>query len=476
MALQIYNTLSRQKETFIPLEDKNVGMYTCGPTVYDYPHIGNLKAYVMWDMVKRTLMFLGYNVKHVMNITDVGHLVSDEDTGEDKMEKGATREGKTVWEIAQFYTDIFKKDLTALHIDLDKILFCNATANIPEQIALVKTLEEKGYTYIIEDGVYFDTSKFPQYGALARLDKEGLQAGARVELIPGKKNITDFALWKFSPKDQKRQMEWDSPWGKGFPGWHLECSAMSMKYLGETFDIHCGGVDHIPVHHTNEIAQSEAATGKLFVKYWMHNNFMLVEGKKMSKSLGNFYTLDDLLQKGYSAREIRYLFLSSHYRQEQNFTFQGLDQARSTLDAIDRFVQDLESYTEGTRDVDLEKKLQIAQHDFQKNIEDDFNIPGALRSVFEIQRYVNPLILQKQISQQQAGEILNWLRTIDTILGIFHFDVDLDVPSEVLALVSEREQARKKKDFKRSDELRHKIDQLGYIVRDTSQGQKLEKK
>ncbi|MCI0472541.1 MAG: cysteine--tRNA ligase, partial [Ignavibacteria bacterium] len=326
--IYFYNTLSRKKEEFIPISGSKAGIYTCGPTVYNFAHIGNLRSYFFEDILKRVLLYNGYDVKHIMNITDVGHLVSDEDEGEDKMEKGSAREGKTVWEIAEDYTEAFKKDISLLNI-LPPTVYCKATDFIQEQIEMIKCLEDKGYTYIIEDGVYYDTSKFPDYGKMALLDIEGLEEGIRVEINTEKRNKTDFALWKFTPKDVKRQMEWESPWGRGFPGWHIECSAMSIKFLGNHFDIHCGGVDHIPIHHTNEIAQAEACTGEKFVNYWLHGEFLIEEKGKMSKSAGEFLKLQSLIDKGYSPFDYRYFLLMTHYRKKIKFSFNNLDSARN---------------------------------------------------------------------------------------------------------------------------------------------------
>src|SRR4030095_9281285 len=292
MDIIFFNSLGREKQVFVPITPGKAGMYTCGFTVYDYPHIGNMRTYLFEDFLRRVLEYNGYAVTHVMNITDVGHLVSDDDEGEDKMEKGSARTGKSVWEIAQYFTGVFKQDAKLLNI-LPPSKYTPATAYIKEQIDMIKCLEDKGYTYNTADGVYFDTSKLKDYGKLAMLDVEGLEEGKRIEFSSEKRNKTDFALWKFSPKGEKRQMEWESPWGVGFPGWHIECSAMAIQFLGEQFEIHTGGIDHIPIHHTNEIAQAEGATGKHpFVKYWVHHNFLRVDGEKMSKSLGNFYTLD----------------------------------------------------------------------------------------------------------------------------------------------------------------------------------------
>src|SRR3989338_2131329 len=330
--LLLYNTLGRKKQEFKPIKKGIVGLYTCGPTVYSYAHIGNLRTYIFEDILKRVLIENGYKVKHVMNITDVGHLTSDADTGDDKVEKSAKEQKKTVWDIAGFYTKVFQEDIAKLHI-LDPDIWCRATDHIKEQIELIKKLEKKGLTYKTSDGIYFDTSKFKDYGILGNIKAEGLKAGVRVE-IGEKKNPTDFALWKFSPKDSKRQMEWKSPWGTGFPGWHIECSAMSMKYLGETFDIHCGGIDHVPVHHTNEIAQSEAATGKSFVKYWAHGAFLLLEKEKMAKSGGNFITLQTLIERGYDPLDYRYFCFTAHYRSELKFSFDALTSCRAAFNIL----------------------------------------------------------------------------------------------------------------------------------------------
>jgi cysteinyl-tRNA synthetase len=306
MALRLHNSLTRTKEDFVPIAPPQVGLYTCGPTVYNYQHVGNYRTYIFEDLLVRTLKLLGFRTKRVLNITDVGHLTSQGDEGEDKMEVGAAREGKTAWQIAQFYTDAFLADWKSLRLS-DADVLCKATDHIPEQIALVERLDKKGLVYKTADGLYYDTSKLPDYGKLMSKEHlEGLKSGARVEANPEKRNISDFALWKFAPKDSKRQMEWDSPWGRGFPGWHIECSAMAMKYLGETFDIHCGGVDHIPIHHTNEIAQTEGATGKPFVHFWLHAEFLLMNNAKMAKSSGGFVKLADLAAHGLSPLDYKY--------------------------------------------------------------------------------------------------------------------------------------------------------------------------
>jgi len=331
--LTLYDNYERALRPFVPLEPGGpVGVYTCGPTVYDYQHIGNFRTFLFEDLLKRVLRWNGYRVRHVMNITDVGHLTSDADTGEDKMEKGSRRTGMTAWEIAQLYTDAFLADMKALHIE-DPDVLCRATDHIPEQIEFIADIERKGFAYATTDGVYFDTSKQAGYGRLARLDKEGLAAGHRVEQGE-KRHPTDFALWKFSPPGERRQMEWESPWGKGFPGWHIECSAMAQKYLGDWFDIHCGGEDHIPVHHTNEIAQTEARVGTRLANFWMHGYFLLSNDAKMAKSAGEFLRIASLAERGYDPIAFRYLCLTGHYRSQLNFTWEALDAAQTGLDRM----------------------------------------------------------------------------------------------------------------------------------------------
>ncbi|HNZ84594.1 MAG TPA: cysteine--tRNA ligase, partial [Candidatus Woesebacteria bacterium] len=328
--LKFFNTLSRTKETFEPIETGKVGIYSCGPTVYSSPHIGNMYAYVCWDVLVRVLQYLGYEVKNVINITDVGHLVSDGDSGEDKMEKGSKKEGVSVWEIAKKYEDEFLNNLDELNIKRPWKL-PRATDHIAEQINLIQKIEANGYTYKTSDGIYFDTSKMVDYGKMANLNLEKIKEGARVEVNEEKKHPTDFALWKFSPKDVKRQMEWESPWGVGFPGWHIECTAMSTKYLGEKFDIHTGGEDHIPVHHTNEIAQAEGAFGHDLVKYWIHNAFITFKGNKISKSSGGLWTIADLKKMGFEPLAFRYMVLSSHYRKGMEFSIESLKSAQTAL-------------------------------------------------------------------------------------------------------------------------------------------------
>ena len=448
--LKIYNTLSHKVEEFKPLNPPIVGMYSCGPTVYDYQHIGHMRRYVGDDILIRALKANGFEVHHVMNITDVGHLVSDSDTGEDKMEKGAKKFGKSVWDIAKMFEQQFKDSCQELNIQLPKDLM-HATDFIKEQIELVQILEKKGFTYKIADGIYFDTSKFPDYFKLSRQNPEELRAGVRVEM-GDKKNVSDFALWKFSPKGEKRQMEWESPWGVGFPGWHIECSAMSMKALGDTFDIHTGGIDHINIHHTNEIAQAEAATGKPFVNYWMHHAFLQVEGEKMSKSLGNFYTVADIIDKGYDPMALRYLYLQTHYRQEMNFTFEALEAAQNALNRLRNEVATWENSS--TSILEYEDQFETA-------VNDDLNMPKALSVLWEVVRS----------DKANSGKLATVLK-FDEVLGLSLKEAKVivhkkeEVPEEVKKLFNEREILRKDKKFAEADKIREKILEMGFKVED----------
>lgn len=463
----LYNTSSRHKDEFAPQNPQQVTMYCCGPTVYNYAHIGNLRTYIFEDLLARTIR-LHYPLKHVMNVTDVGHLVSDQDDGEDKMEVGAAREGKSAWDIAKFYEEKFWADFDALHCTRPTVI-SRATQHIKEMIALVKTLEEKGYTYRTSDGIYYDTSKFDRYDALvghARIS--GLQGGARVEMSDEKRNPTDFALWKFSPKDKKRQMEWDSPWGVGFPGWHIECSAMAMKYLGNTLDIHCGGIDHVTIHHTNEIAQSEAATGQKYVNYWVHGEFLILRSGKMSKSGGTFVTLATLKEKGYDPLAYRYLCLTAHYRTQLEFTFESLDAAAKSLENLRALSRGVLQQAQGTEDAG--GACQTWKDKFAAAMEDDLNAPKALAVVWEGLRS----------AEMTAAQKLAFLRFADGILALDLFkekpQEPLALPQEVQTLLEERARARAAKDYKKSDELRDAVARLGYVVKDTPQGQKAEKK
>lgn len=465
--MYLYNSASRHKDEFKPLRTEQVTMYCCGPTVYNYAHVGNLRTYIFEDLLARTLR-LRYPLKHVMNVTDVGHLVSDADDGEDKMELGAAREGKSAWDIAKFYEAKFWADYDALHCTRPSVV-SRATEHIGEMIALVKTLEEKGYTYRTSDGIYYDTSKFDRYDALvghARIS--GLQGGARVEMSDEKRNPTDFALWKFSPKDKKRQMEWDSPWGVGFPGWHIECSAMAMKYLGHTLDIHCGGIDHVTIHHTNEIAQSEAATGEKYVNYWVHGEFLILRSGKMSKSGGTFVTLDVLKEKGYEPLAYRYLCLGAHYRTQLEFSYESMDSAAKSLKNLRALAVQAQEGA-GGRALDTDNALAWKDK-FTAAMEDDLNAPKALAVTWEAVRS----------AELSAGEKLAFLQFADDILSLDLFKkteaAPQELPAEVEKLLAERAQARAAKDWKKSDELRDAIARAGYTVKDTPKGQQAEKK
>ena len=462
MTVSLYNTLSRAKEIFEPMRPNEVGLYTCGPTVYNYAHIGNLRTYLFEDILKRTLTYNGYTVKHVMNITDVGHLTGDRDMGEDKLEKGARREGKTAWEIAADYTRAFQDDIEKLNIQPPSV-WCKATDTIPEQIALIKVLEEKGFTYRTSDGVYFDTARFPEYTRLSHQNLDALQEGARVEKNPEKRNATDFALWKFSPQGTQRQMEWDSPWGIGFPGWHIECSAMSMKYLGDQLDIHCGGTDHIDVHHTNEIAQSEAATGKPFFKVWMHGAFLIIAGgKKMAKSEGNFLTLENaFLKKNIDPLAYRYATFLSHYRKPMEYSQEAMDAALNGLQHLRNQVRTLKDDAGdapgGSVNIEFRDK-------FLQEINDDLNMPRAMAVVQALLK-----------SDLTAAEKLVTIDDFDQVLG---FDLDQVkqeemLPEDIRRMADDRLKARADKNWALSDELRDAIQARGFLVQDTPQGTKV---
>ncbi len=457
MPIKLYNTLNRKIEDFNPLKKGKVGIYACGPTVYNYAHIGNLRTYVFEDILKRVLQYNGYKVKHIMNITDVGHLTGDGDHGEDKIAKGAEREGKTAWEIAKFYTLAFQKDLKDLNI-LPPNKFPKATDNIKEQIALIKKLEQKGFTYKTGDGIYFDTSKLNDYGKLAQLHKQELKAGARIEMGE-KKNITDFALWKFSPAGQKRQMEWKSPWGVGFPGWHIECSAMSAKYLGQPFDIHCGGIDHIPVHHTNEIAQSEAANDKPLANYWLHGEFILAGENKMAKSTGNFVTLQTLKEHSVSPLAYRYLLLQTHYRKQLTFSWEALAAAQNGLNHLYNIVRSWEKAGVGC--AEYEQKFLDA-------LNNDLDTPGAMAIMWDLIK--NPIFPPSS----KKRTVLKF----DKVLGLGLANLKKEknsIPTEIQILIAERDGARFSKNWKKSDELRKKIETAGYTVEDTPDGTKIQR-
>ncbi len=468
--IYLYNTLTRKKEEFIPIEIGKVGIYCCGPTVYNYAHIGNLRSYFFEDILKRVMLYNGYEVRHIMNITDVGHLVSDSDEGEDKMEKGASREGKTVWEIAEYYTNAFKSDIEEMNI-LPPTLYCKATDFITEQIDMIKCLEEKGYTYITSDGVYYDTSKFPEYGKLGMLNIEGLQEGKRIGFSEEKRNKTDFALWKFSPINSKRQMEWESPWGKGFPGWHIECSAMSIKFLGKTFDIHCGGVDHIPIHHTNEIAQTEACTGKKFVNYWLHGEFLIEDKGKMSKSSGEFLRLKTLMDRGYSPLDYRYFLLMTHYRKKINFSFANLDAAKNGfLNLKDKIKNILANVDEAKLSKTCENNLSSDavnyKEKFHDSINDDLNAGEGLSILWEALKDKSLLPEEKIFLSQN----------FDTVIGLKLSDIikstsPQEIPEEILMLAEQRKEAKSRKDFTEADRIRELIKEKGFEILDKKGGE-----
>jgi cysteinyl-tRNA synthetase len=461
--IKLFNTMGRKKQTFKPLKPGLVRMYTCGPTVYDYAHLGHFRAYVFVDVLKRMLKFNGLHVKQVMNITDVGHLTSDADTGEDKIEKKAREERKSAWKIAEFYTKDFFDAMHKLNVqDAEKIP--KATDHIRDMIEFVKKIEANGYTYRTKDGIYFDTSKLPSYGRLAGLDKKKikeLKAGARVEFRE-KRNVTDFALWKFSPKDEKRQMEWKSPWGIGFPGWHLECSVMGIKYLGERFDIHTGGIDHIAVHHTNEIAQAEAVTGKNPVNFWLHNNFVMVNGEKMAKSKRNFYTMKDIESRGLDSLALRYLFLTAHYRSKMNFTWKSLKAAERALTTLREHMLKLK----GSDNVKTKKdKMDAYRKEFLKAVNDDLNTSNALKVLWKLVRQ------EKNVSNRDKRKLI---LEFDKVLGLQLKDVKAErirLPRAAKELINEREKARKKKDFAKADKIRKQLEkEFGIILEDTPKG------
>ena len=453
----IYNTYDRKKEELKPIDGNRVRIYSCGPTVYNYAHIGNMRTYIFMDELRRVLKWNGYTLLHVMNITDVGHLTDDGDDGEDKMLKGAREQKKTPWEIAEYYTKIFFNDLKSLNIEKPEIV-PKATDNIPEMIEFVQGLMENGYAYEISDGIYFDVEKFKGYGKLSGLSLKDQQAGARVESNPEKHHPADFALWKKAPKEHI--MQWPSPWGMGYPGWHIECSTMSTKYLGETFDIHTGGVDHIPVHHENEIAQSEGKLGHKSVNYWMHGEFMLVDGGKMSKSLGNTYTLADLQEKGYSPLVFRYFCLNAHYRNKLNFTWDGM---RSAKVAYEHLLQLVESQKNGTDKVDQEE-LSRLKKEFEDAINDDLNIPKALGLVWSMLRL--PV---------KSRDIYDAVIDCDRILGLdldkgIQVEKNENLNADIEEMIQKRQEARKNRDFALADKIRDELKEQGIILEDTKEG------
>lgn len=473
MTLKFYNTLTNKKETF-KTKNNVITVYSCGPTVYSYAHIGNFRSFILSDILRRYLEWKGYKVNQIMNITDVGHMTVDDDleqSGEDKIEKSARERGLTPKEIADFYTMAFFEDITKL--SLKKAYFYpRASDHIKEMLAIISDLLEKGIAYKRNGNVYFQISKFPDYGKLSGNTLKKLKAGKRVKVIPEKKSPHDFALWIRNPK---HLMQWDAPWSKGYPGWHIECSAMSMKYLGDTIDIHTGGEDNIFPHHDCEIAQSQAFTGKKFVNYWLHSRHLFVDGKKMSKSLGNFYTLRDLIKKGHSPRDIRFLLISAQYRTKMNFTEDGLEKSKETLKTLDSFVS-LVKAADGKKSP-VEKNIEKTKKDFEKAMDDDLNTPKAISHLFEFMKNVNKLLSDNKISKDNSKEIIEFIKSVDTVLGLDlgkakEWSLIDKAPEDVKELILERENAREKKDYKSADSIRDKLKKMGYVIEDSKLGPK----
>ena len=481
MGLRIYNTLGHKMEDFVPVNPKKVGFYGCGPTVYNYAHIGNLRAYVFQDTLSRLLRFLGYPVTHVMNITDIGHLSGDADDGEDKMVKTAKERGQSVLEIANFYTQAFFKDTERLNIRRPDVV-CKATDHVLDMIELIKRIEANGHTYSAGGNLYYDIMTFPKYGELASIKLEDLKAGARIEVDENKRNPHDFVLWFTKSKFENQALVWDSPWGRGYPGWHIECSAMSMKYLGEQFDIHTGGIDHIRIHHTNEIAQSEGATGKKWVKYWLHNEFLVMNKGKMSKSTGDFITLDKVIEAGYAPLDYRFLLLGGHYRSQLTFSWEAMDTAKNARKNLEQRIAHLLTEAKTLPDfprggltaeqaVSLlhTKKAQDYLADFVQALEEDISTPRALS------------VLQQAVKDKELApaEAITLIHIFDVVLGLeliaeaeaLHTESEpVDNADEIERLVAERTAAKKNKDFKRADEIRDLLKNRGIALEDTANG------
>ena len=457
--MKLYNTLTRNLETFKPLNFPKVSFYTCGPTVYDYTHIGHMRTYTNNDILKRTLTYLGYKVNHVMNVTDVGHLTGDDDSGIDKLEKGATKSDKTVWEVVKFFTDNFFKTMNALNISRPDVT-CKATDHIEEMIQLINRLKRNGYVYETKEAVYFEVMKFKNYGKLSRQKiEEKLQAVRKeINIDTEKKHPADFALWfKRIGRFADHTMHWPSPWGEGFPGWHIECSAMSMKYLGDSIDIHTGGIDHIPVHHENEIAQSEGATGKQFVKYWFHNNFLTVDGQKMSKSLGNFYTLSDIEKNKINPLSLRLLFLQSHYRQSLNFTWQSARASQEAFNRLKEIATNLKnSNSQNKKSVKLSDKSIAYQQQFKDAIENDLQTAQAVAVMWDM--------IKSDIDNEEKYFLL---MDFDKIFGLNLDNINEEkIDANIIILAEKRLEARKKRNFDQSDKLRIKIEKAGFKIED----------
>ena len=459
MDIYLYNTLTRQKEKFKPIDENEVRIYSCGPTVYKDATIGNMRTNIMQDILRRVLRYNGYKLKHAMNITDVGHLVSDGDEGEDKMLKSAREEHKTPLEIAEHYTKLFFDDLKALNIETPEII-CKATDHIPEMLKYVEKLVENGYAYETSTAIYFDISKLDKYPILSNINLDDQKAGARVDVDTEKRNPYDFALWIKAPENHL--MKWDSPWGPSYPGWHIECSAMGQKYLGEQFDIHTGGIDLIPTHHENEIAQSKGACGKIPANYWIHGEYLLIDNGKMSKSLGNVYLIKDIIERGYDALVYKLFSYSCHYRNKLNFTWDGIDAASKSLERLKNGYQ---THKNGNDDVE-DSKIEELERRFHEAINDDMNMPLAMGVVWEAVRY-----------DKKSPKIADLLLKFDTVLGLKideeQKQQEVKIPKEILDLVEKRKQARQEKNWEESDRLRDLIKEKGYEVKDTKDGMEL---
>lgn len=466
MSFYVYNTLTRNKDIFESIKQDKVGMYTCGPTVYNYAHIGNLRTYIFEDILKKSLKYTGYKVKHVMNITDVGHLQSDGDEGEDKMALGAARENKTVWEIAKFYEDAFFDDCAKLNIEKPTVV-ARATDNVQDMIRLIEKLEEKGYTYEANGNVYYEIDKFPDYNKLAGLSLDELDAGNRIEIDPNKKNPFDFVLWFTNSKFSNQIMQWDSPWGRGFPGWHLECSSISMKYLGENIDIHCGGVDHIPVHHTNEIAQSEAAISHKWVNYWMHGEFLVLDSGKMSKSSGEFLTLSKIIEHGFSPLDYRFFCLQSRYRKQLLFSFDNLKDAKVAYSRLKEKIATIKGSIDNNDTLNHDN-MKIYHDKFIKEISDDLNIPNAFTVLSDV-------IKAKDLNNKEKFEVI---KKFDTVFSLNLENVELELEAVQIevneefinSLIVERKKARETKDWSRADEIRAQLLEMNVELLDTKDG------
>lgn len=465
--MNLYNTLTHRIEEFVPMQPGKVGIYSCGPTVYSHPHIGNFRSFLVADLLKRFLELKGYQVTHIMNITDVGHLIDDADEGADKLEEAAKKQKKNPLEIAQFYTDSFMQAGKLLNLKPAN-RYPKATEHIPEMIEMVKSLINKGYAYVVGNNVYYDVEKFAGYGRLSGNTLEELNAGARIEINQEKKNPQDFALWKHDPKHLQ---QWDSPWGKGFPGWHIECSAMSSKYLGDEFDIHTGGEDNIFPHHECEIAQSEAASGKKFVHYWLHTRFLMFDGEKMSKSKGNLYTIQELIEKGFKKNAIRYSLISSHYRQNYNFTFDGLKASQQAIDKIQQCANRLAEMTKSAQAGQISQQIKDLSanclKDFDEALSDDLNISKALAVVFDFVREANK---KQDANSAEASALLDTMNKIDSVLGILEANGESEIPANIVELAEKRKAAKAAKDWKAADAVRAQIASMGWTVEDTPGG------